>query len=95
MKTLAVLIAKQGRKYGLILPEGTIITKHMPSFKIHTIQIPRKIRILRFFYFNNAFADITINRKMKMQKYFTKLDMYFFSKHIEKKNVTKTCRSSP
>ena len=64
----------------------------MRSSKNHTTQIPKKIQTLRLFYFNNAFTNITIKRKM--QKSFAKLDIYFFSKHIGKKKTTKTCRSS-
>ena len=64
----------------------------MRSSKNHTTQIPKKIQTLRLFYFNNAFTNITIKRKM--QKSFAELDIYFFSKHIGKKKTTKTCRSS-
>ena len=64
----------------------------MRSSKNHTTQIPKKIQTLRLFYFNNAFTNITIKRKM--QKSFAELDIYFFFKHIGKKKTTKTCRSS-
>ena len=53
-KMLVVVMGKQTRKYGIILPKGKIISKHI-SFKNHTIQIYGKMEILRFFYFNNAF----------------------------------------
>ena len=53
-KMLVVVMGKQTRKYGIILPKGKIIGKHI-SFKNHTIQIYGTMQILRFFYFNNAF----------------------------------------
>lgn len=59
----------------------------MRSSKNHTTQIPKKIQTLRLFYFNNAFTNITIKRKM--QKSFPKLGVYFFSKHIGKKRQLK------
>ena len=89
---LYCLRSKAGNMDWFYLKEKSFITKHMRSSKNHTTQIPKKIQTLRLFYFNNAFTNITIKRKM--QKSFAKLDIYFFSKHIGKKKTTKTWRSS-
>ena len=52
-------------------------------FKNHTIQIPRKIQILRYFNLNNVFTDITMkiqpNENAKI--YMFGKDIYFFSTH--------------
>ena len=56
-----------------------VITKHMHSFKNHTIQNPRKMRILRFFSFNNAFADITYKTQNENAKSVGKITYIFLS----------------
>ena len=49
---------------------GFIRMKNFDKTNVHnTIQIPRKIQILRSFNLNNSITDITMKNKMEMQKY--------------------------